>query len=51
MREAIKWGLQVNKRTVRMIKLERLWKCGDWEGGDAGSEAGKGGQRREERPS
>ena len=28
MREAIKWGLQVNKRTVRMIKLERLWKCG-----------------------
>ena len=28
MREAIKWGLEQNKRTIRMIKLERLWKCG-----------------------
>ena len=28
MRGAIKWGLEQNKRTVRMIKLERLWKCG-----------------------
>ena len=26
MREAIKWGLEQNKRTIRMIKLERLWK-------------------------
>ena len=28
MREAIRWGLEQNKRTVRMIKLERLWRCG-----------------------
>ena len=26
MREAIKWGLEQNKRTIRMMKLERLWK-------------------------
>ena len=28
MREAVKWGLQQNKRTIRVIKLERLWKSG-----------------------
>ena len=28
MREAIKWGIEQNKRTVRMIKLERLWRGG-----------------------
>ena len=28
MREAINWGIQQNRRTVRMIKLERLWKGG-----------------------
>ena len=28
MREAIKWGIEQNKRTVRMIKLERLLRCG-----------------------
>ena len=28
MKEAINWGLQQNKRTVRMIKLERLLRCG-----------------------
>ena len=28
MKEAINWGIQLNRRTVRMIKLERLWKCG-----------------------
>ena len=28
MREAVKWGLEQNKRTVRMIKLERLVRCG-----------------------
>ena len=28
MREAVNWGLQQNKRTIRMIKLERLLKCG-----------------------
>ena len=28
MREAVKWGLEQNKRMVRMIKLERLWRCG-----------------------
>ena len=27
MRKAINWGVQVNRRTVRMIKLERLLKC------------------------
>ena len=27
MRKAISWGIQVNKRTVRMIKLERLLRC------------------------
>ena len=27
MRKAINWGIQVNKRTVRMIKLERLLRC------------------------
>ena len=28
MREAVKWGVEQNKRTVRMIKLERLVRCG-----------------------
>ena len=28
MREAVKWGLQQNRRTIRVIKLERLWKSG-----------------------
>ena len=28
MREALKWGLEQNKRTVRMIKLERLMRGG-----------------------
>ena len=28
MREAIKWGIQQNRRTARMIKLERLLKGG-----------------------
>ena len=28
MKEAINWGLQQNKRTVRMIRLERLLRCG-----------------------
>ena len=28
MKEEINWGLQQNKRTVRMIKLERLLRCG-----------------------
>ena len=28
MREAVKWGLEHNKRTVRMIKLGRLLRCG-----------------------
>ena len=28
MREAVKWGVEQNKRTVRMIKLERLLGCG-----------------------
>ena len=27
MRKAINWGIQINKRTVRMIKLERLLRC------------------------
>ena len=27
IRKAINWGVQVNKRTVRMIKLERLLRC------------------------
>ena len=27
MRKAINWGVQVNRRTVRMIKLERLLRC------------------------
>ena len=28
MKEAINWGIQQNRRTVRMIKLERLWRGG-----------------------
>ena len=28
MREAIKWGIQQNRRTARMIKLERLLRAG-----------------------
>ena len=28
MKEAINWGIQQNRRTVRTIKLERLWRGG-----------------------
>ena len=31
IREAIGWGLQLQKRTVRMIKLERLLRSSKWE--------------------